>query len=487
MGSARRLLHRTQGLARRPHSRWALLLVGAVGLIVAGVGAALILRSEDPSSDRVTVTAGRDRPVNQDRVSVAAHNSPTIAQSPTDTRRLVVADKVDRPRFTASLHVSNDGGRSWADVAFPTPRGEDRPYAPDLAWSADGTLFMAFVTLFGRGNSPGAVWTTSSRDGGRSWARPRRVLGRYAFQVRLALDPGGNALYMTWLQATEDAISCVNCFAATGLPILASRSSDGGASWTKPARVSAPDRERVGAPVPAVARTGELYVLYYDFKDDVFLWQNLQGAGYRGSYELVLSRGRPGTDAFREATVEPRVVPGASFLVYLPEFPSLAFDHDRGTLYAAWADSRSGSRDAYLRRSNDGGRSWLEATRINPSVERDQYLPRLSVAPGGRVDAAYLDRRDDPGNRLTAAYLAASYDAGRSWSSIALSRRLFDSTVGPHTFLRGRLQREADQGTRLGLVSGRTASYAAWTDARRGNPTSGKLDILFAPISFERR
>lgn len=461
--------------------------MAALGLCVAGVGVALISGSQGASSDRVTVTAGRDLPVNQDSVSVAAHNSPAIVQNPTNARQLVVADKVDRPRFNAALHVSGDGGRSWADVVFPTPRGQDRPYAPDLAWSREGTLFMSFVTLFGRGNSPGAVWITSSEDAGRSWTRPRRVLGSYAFQVRLAINPRGEQLYMTWLQATEDAISCVNCFAATGLPILASRSTDGGQSWSEPTRVSSGARERVGAPVPAVAPSGELCVLYYDFKDDVFLWQDLEGATYDGTYELVISRGRPGAEAFREAAVEPRVVPAGAFLVYLPQFPSLAVDPGTGTLHAAWADARTGSRDVYVRRSGDGGRSWTAAVRLNPAVERDQYLPQISAAPDGRVDVAYLDRSDDPQNRLTAANFATSYDEGQTWSTISLSQRLFDAMVGPHNFLRGRQQREADQGTRLGLIAGRGLSYAAWTDARRGNPTSGKLDIFFSAVRFRGR
>ena len=451
---------------------------------MAALGAALIARAGDDRAEGVTVAAGRDRAVNGNGVSVEAHNSPTVVQSPGDGRRLVVANKVDRPDFDAALHVSNDGGESWTDVAFPTPGRARRPYAPDLAWSSDGPLFMAFVTLVGKGHSPGAVWITSSADAGRTWARPRRVLGPHAFQVRLAVDPRGGSLYMTWLQASEDAISCVNCFAETGLPILAASSTDGGASWSKPARVSSPRRARVGAPVPAVARSGELYVLYYDFKGDRFLWQDLKGARYRGTYELVLSRGGRRAGGFREAVVEPRVAPEGDFLVYLPRFPSLALGPDGDTVYAAWADARSGTSDVYVRRSDDGGRSWTGPTRVNPSLRNDQYLPRMSLAPGGRVDLVYLDRRDDPSNRLTAAYFATSYDEGGTWSAIALSERLFDSTVGPHYFLRGREQRQADQGTRLGLTSARKAAYAVWTDARRGRLTSGKLDVYFSRVRF---
>lgn len=487
MPPIRRFLQRLRVIRPRGRSKSARLLVAFVsGLAAAAAGVALILAPDEADSARVHVVAGPDRAVTVDRVSIDAHSSPTIVRDPNDMDRLAVADKVDRPRFSAAVHVSDDGGSTWVEAPFPTPRGEDRPYAPDLAWAADGTLFMVFVTLAGPGNSPGAVWLASSRDGGRSWGRPRRVLGRYAFQVRLAVDPRGDGLHMTWLQATEDAISCVNCFAETGLPILASRSSDGGASWSDPARVSSPTRARVGAPVPVVAPSGELYVLYRDFGGDRFLWQDLEGASYRGTYGLVLSRGGRGARRFREAVVEPQVVPGDPFLVYLPESPSLAVDPNRGTLYAAWTDSRGGDRDVYLRRSEDGGRSWTDPRRVNPRMPRDQYQPQVSVAPGGRVDVAYLDRHDDPRNVLTAAAFATSYDAARTWSTIALSDRLFDSRVGPHDVLRGRERPEANQGTRLGLISGPGTADAVWADARRGDSTTGKLDIFFSRIRFIR-
>ena len=460
-------------LLRRSISARVLLGVGAA-LVMAGLAVAFF-----PGGDeRVAVSAGPNAPVNGDARSINAHNSPAIAQSPTDPDELVVVDKIDQPPFSAAVHVSADGGRSWRDMRFPIPRGEDRPYAPDLAWAADGTLYMSFVTLVGSFNSPGAVWLTSSRDSGRTWAPARRVLGPHAFQVRLAVDPGGRDVYLTWLQATAEAVSCASCFSTIGLPVLASHSSDEGATWSEPARVSAGSRERVGAPVPVVWPGEGLYVLYYDFKDDRINWVNLDGR-YEGDYELVLSRSDLEARRFEETAVVPRVVPEGRFLVYQPRFPSLAVDAQGDRLYVAWADRRGGDRDVWVTRSGDRGRSWSSPVRPHADARGDQYLPKLSVAPNGRVDVAYLDRSADPADVATVAALATSLDSGRTWSSILVSDRPFDSRVGPEDD-RGR----ADQGTRLGMVSTNERALLVWTDARRGTRVSAKQDIFFAPVSF---
>jgi hypothetical protein len=445
-----------------------LLAAGAVVLLVGRGG-----------PDQIAVRAGADRLLTVHAERLAAHDSPTIVRSPTEPSRLVVAEKVDRPAFAAALHVSGDGGRSWDDVRFPTPAGEDRPYAPDLAWAPDGRLFMSFVTLQGKGNSPGAVWVTQSRSGGRTWAAPRRVVGPNAFQVRLAVDPEGGDLFLTWLQASDAAVGCANCFGAVRLPILASRSADGGRTWSAPAQVSRSKRLRVGAPVPAVLPDGRLVVLYYDFKGDRVDWENLRRGPYRGTFELVMSRSRRRGTSFEETVVEPRVVPRGRFLVYLPRFPALAADPERGTLYAAWPDARAGTRDILLRRSEDDGSSWSQPRRIGPASPGGQSLPRLAVAPGGRVDLAYLEGSGDDRGATTRARFATSFDQGRSWSSLALSSRVFDAAVGPEG-----APGVTDQGTRVGLVSSDPDAFAVWTDARRGTPVTGKLDIFFAPVAI---
>jgi hypothetical protein len=410
---------------------------------------------------------------------IEAHNSPTAAQNPTDPRNLVVVERVDRPTFSAALHTSFDGGRTWRTRDFPVPSGEDRPYAPDLAFGEDGTLYLEFVTLEGRGNSPGAVWLARSSDGGVTFSKPNQVLGPHAFQVRLAVDVqrSPDRLWLTWLQADAEAVHCQNCFNRTGLPILAALSDDGGESWSDAVRVSHPERARVGAPVPVVGSDGRLLVLYYDFRSDRIDWENLEGR-YAGRFELVVARST-GTSAFSESVVNDDIVPPDRFLPYIPPFPSLALSGD--IAYAGWHDNRNGDWDVFLARSGDGGVTWSKPVRINDDPVgngKHQYLPTVAAA-AGRTDIAFYDRRGDPNNIMTELYLAYSEDEGETFApNLRVSSQGFSSRVGPeHTGTGG------DFGSRVGLISVEDRALPVWTDTRNGTVATARQDIYGSVVT----
>ena len=68
--------------------------------------------------------------------------------------------------------------RRWRDAGrrpqIPEPKGEGgKCFNPDVAFGADGTLTLSFVTLKGPGNVPHAVWASTSKDGGRTLEHAR--------------------------------------------------------------------------------------------------------------------------------------------------------------------------------------------------------------------------------------------------------------------------------------------------------------------------
>jgi hypothetical protein len=481
---------------------------------------------------------GSDAPVNLgagDPENISAHNSPALVRNPVQPDNLAVTSRVDTPFFSCALHVSSDGGASWSQTPITAPPGEEaKCYAPDLAFSADGTLHLSFVTLRGSGNVPNAVWLSSSKDGGRTLSEPVKVTGRLAFQVRLSADPyDPERLYMTWLQA-EDVATLK--FTETGNPIQVARSDDGGASWTDPVRVSAPSRERVVAPSPAVGPEGELYVLYLDIGEDRLDYagahEGMGGPPYDGTFQLVLARSRDGGATWGESDVNGPVSPIQRFLVFLPAFPSVAVD-DSGRVYAAYHDDRLGDPDVWLWTLEPEASDWRGPTRVNDTSRRDgtwQYLPKISVSPDGRLDVVYYDRRADAektmsdvslqsfseagrsltpvlrdsgrpfavpkvslssDGRLEVAYderradtsnvmnhvsLQSSFDAGRSFTpALRLSSRPFDSRIGF-----GAKEGLPDLGSRLGLISTDLAALAVWTDTRAGTPETQKQDLAKA-------
>ena len=155
----------------------ALAIIAATLAVVGGV-----LRANGSPA----VQAGRNGPVNAAGL-IEAHNSPSLARDPRSPGGVVITDRVDRPGFSAGLSWSTNDGRTWGHTALPLPRGLDRPYAPDVAFAPDGTLYVTYVNLAGTGlipsidrspsggrcRHPGA-WPASSRSR-RAWRSTARA------------------------------------------------------------------------------------------------------------------------------------------------------------------------------------------------------------------------------------------------------------------------------------------------------------------------
>lgn len=453
----------------------------AVAALLVLVGAAMVVGSL--ASDPTMRVTGVERPVNQgagDLSDIRAHNSPTVARNPRDPDQLAVTSRIDTPAFSCALHASSDGGRRWRRTAVPIPAGEERKcYAPDVAFASDGTLHVSYVTLRGVGNVPNAVWVARSRDGGRTLEAPTRVAGAKAFGVRIATDPSRpSRLYLTWLQARE--LGALR-FASTGNPIVLARSDDGGRTWRRTVRVSDPGRPRVLAASPAVGPKGQVYVLFLDVGEDRLDYEGghegFGGPAYAGPFQLVLARSRDGGLRWEESVVDRRIVPVARFIAFLPPVPSLAVDRDSGRVFAAFHDRRNGGPDAMLWTLDPGATGWRGPVRINdtdPGERTAQYLPQVAVAPDGRLDAVYYDRRADDDGVRNEVSLQSSHDDGRSFSPrLRLSSRSFDARIGA-----GSERGLPDIGSRIGLVADDAGALAVWTDTRSGTDASNKQDLL---------
>jgi len=464
-----------------------LLLSGLLGvwLVLVGVGAVVLAGSFD---ERPTVRlVGRDAPVNASARSaddISAHNSPSLVRNPTRPDNLVVASRIDTPFFSCALNVSSDSGSSWRQTAIPAPKGEEaKCFRPDVAFSADGTLYLAFVTLRGRGNTPNALWLSKSGDGGRTLSDPVRIHGKLAFQGRLAPDPvDPKRIFLTWLQGEEVGVFK---FTRPGNPILTVRSDDAGATWSKPARVNTGRRGRVVTPAPVVGRDGRLYILYLDLGDDRLDYEGGHrargGPPYDGRYALVMTRSRDGLKGWEESVVDERLTPIERFIVFLAPAPSVAID-DEGRAYAAFHDARHGDPDVLLWSFEPGASKWDGPTRVNDTRMRDgtaQYLPALAVAPNGRLDVLYYDRRADRRNLTNHASLQSSFDHGKTFTPAQrLSSRPFDSRIGF-----GAKEGLPDLGSRLALISGDRSALGVWTDTRAGTPATQKQDLARAVIT----
>lgn len=437
---------------------------------------------------------GPNIPVNpdaSDRLAAGVRNSPVLAASPRDPALLAVANRVDSPGFSCRFQVSSDGGASWTQADVPLPPDKVVPcFSPDLAFSPDGRLhvsFTSFATLPPPvGVAPDAVWVTSSPNGGKSFSPLVQVAGTLAFQARLATDPtDARRLLVTWLQAVDaGSFGLINA----DNPIMASISHDGGLAWSPPARVSPPERLRAVAPVPFFGPGGEVHVVFLDVGADVFDYvgehQGKAGPPFDGTWSIVDSRSGDGS-TWTETVIDGDVVPVARFSQLFPPAPSVAVDRAHGRVYLGFHDGREGSADIRVWTSSDSGRNWSSGRRVNDTPAGDvttQELAALAVAPNGRLDVAYYDRRGDTADVMTELSLQSSVDGGGSFTrSNRLTDRPFDSRIGV-----GGDRPLMGLGSRIGLVSTDSAALATWADTRAGTELVGRQDLASAVVGISR-
>jgi hypothetical protein len=176
----------------------------------------------------------------------------------------------------AWISRTTDGGASWAPPwILYDPLADAQTISSQVVVQPDGALVNLLVLIRGLGAaSPSTeVAVLRSIDAGTSWTGPFTVsawqeaglvdpLGRTAIRAgdlvpAVAVDPGTGALYAAWQDGR---------FAGGLAAIAFSRSLDGGASWSPPARVNGDPSAPAFTPSLAVARSGRVGLGYYDWR-----------------------------------------------------------------------------------------------------------------------------------------------------------------------------------------------------------------------------
>lgn len=415
-----------------------------------------------------------------------ANNSPMLAAHPDDDDRLALAARRDGPDFSCTLHVSGDGGRGWMPVnpIAELPDGAEKCYAPEVAFGPDGALHYQFVGLHGKGNSPMGVYLTSAPHWGAPFSPPLQVLGERNYMVRMAIDPAigeQGRIHLVWLAAGE--APSLGSLPAPPNPIMSAYSDDGGRTFSTPVQVSDADRPLAVAPALSIGPERRVHVLYYDLGDDTRDYRGLEGPTWSGRWSLVLASSEDGGGSFsRGVEVDSELLPPERVMLIftMPAASMIADGH--GNLYIAWTDARNGDWDVLTRRSSDHGRTWEAPQRLNDDAlgnGRHQYLPRLAIAPDGRIDAIFYDRRHDPLNIHNHVMATFSEDGGRTFRrNRRITAEPSDSTIGPRYAVPSAAGL-VEFGSRLALHAGRTETVAAWTDTRN-TPGSGPGQDIFA-------
>jgi putative cell wall-binding protein len=467
-------------------------LVSTVAPPVAGAASAVVGRVS--TNTRV----GAD-----DKDPFRAADIPGVAVDPADSRHLVLLDQ----NFVAGqceVHVTFDGGSTWATTALRAPAGFVSP--PCQQFSAGGYPHVNQSIAFGSNNQVYAVFdsTTGPRE---VFTNPSKNLGQAdstlvakstdggktfgVATVALAAPPGPQPYYVrgtVGVQARPSGDRVV--VAAWGVNVTSGGpadgagqrslttaiSNDGGATWSPPIDASAPG-EQVREPSPAVfGSDGTIYLAYRNRDNPPNPSNEVVAKSTDGGATWVRSRAGAVTGLGQGSDG------GAQ---------QLAIDRSSGALYLVYQEKQPyGDQDIWFQKSTDGAATWSNPLRVNDDATGNgvrQHLPHISVAPNGRIDVVWIDHRNSyvtpvkpaPGGEAD-VYYASSTDGGTTFSA---NRRITDRSINQDMGLIGRIGSYAWYGPVVASL-GNDGVFFAWSDPRQGNVDTDTNDIYTATLNL---
>ncbi len=407
-------------------------------------------------------------------------DEPSIAVDPAHPKRVVAAYQVP-----AHAAYSRDSGRAWKrarGVADPNYRMSGDV---SVTFGRNGFAFLCYIAFdqLGTANywahnaTRNGIFVRRSPDGGITWQAPVQVIAHptaphipFEDKPYIVADnthsPFAGNLYIGWTH-----------FTLTDSEIYFSRSTDDGAEWSKPIRISVhqglprDDNGAVEGFDGTVGAHGTLYVVWTDGEHIVFTLSKDGGKTFEPARDIIATA-PPYFHVFdvSRANGFPQIGIGPS-----KEGPA--------RLYVTWSDYRNGDVDVFCSNSNNGGETWAPAVRVNNDALHngdDQFFQWLAVDPvTGAANVIFYDRRGDPANRWTRVVLARSTNGGKSFVNYAWNRRAFDAHgdfIGDYT----------------GLAAYDNRVYGAWTEEGAGRDaaaadSNGGSAPPSVPAFFPRR
>ncbi len=217
---------------------------------------------------------------------------PSIFINPTNPDNIVAGAILD------SYHYSFDGGKTWKTK---TLRSQHGVYGDPCITADRLGNFYYFHLADPDGSNWGSkrflesIVVQKSTDGGKTW-NDGTAIGlnppKQQDKEWAAVSPLNNTIYTTWTQFDTYGSKSPDCQSL----ILFSKSTDGGASWSKPTTLSQlpgnciDDDDTVEGAVPAAGPNNEVYVAWgYDEK--IFFDRSLdQGNTWLGEDIVVTSQ-----------------------------------------------------------------------------------------------------------------------------------------------------------------------------------------------------
>ena len=389
--------------------------------VLAGLFAALALifgATAAQSAPRLLTLAN----MSNDGPADNGDNEVDIAINPTNPLNMIAGWNDYGPGVSCGVGWTTDGGTTWHSdwLRGMTPAGGNPTYDygagdPSVGFLNDGTAI--FTCNAWSTKKPTAIFVTTSKTGGRTWASPQKVAD--------AATKAGNLDHpmMTIDHYKNRALIGYSAWSGLQANSYGLVSDSTGTSWSGPYRIAADyksnspdifDVSLAGAPDGTIYATSGV-------------WQHVQEWSEQA---VVVSQLRPGETAFtrtvkvRDLVPAPITFPNEGWRTSMQA--SIGVDA-RGTVYELTGDDVTGNLHMYLAKSTDHGASFPTQLQLTNGT-RDQIMPWLSVTPAGRVDTVFYDY-DEATGLMDAVY--GQVPAGGSTMSRTILQSAIDGDAQP--------------------------------------------------------
>ncbi len=389
---------------------------------------------------------------------VGRPSEPSIAVNPKNPKQVTVVYQTK-----ASAAYSTDAGNHWSAPESVMMKSYRVTGDVSVVYDNKGHAIMCSIAFdklgtpdyWGHDATRNGIFVKRSLDGGKTWETDDIAVDSQATEPGIPFEdkpyivadntdgPHAGNLYVGWTE-----------WRLTESVILFSRSTDDGATWSRPVDISdvhglpRDDNGGVEGFDGTVTPDGVLHVVWTNGNHIVYKSSSDGGKTFATDREIITTA---------PAFFKPSNVYRAN------GFPQIASDKN-GTLYITWSDYRNGDIDVFESHSGDGGKTWSGAVRVNNDPLHDgadQFMQWLAVdEKTGAVNVLFYDRRLDPLNIRASIVVARSTDGGNSFSNYLMSDSSFVPTgafIGDYT----------------GIAADDGRIYGAWTEQVSNRTTTG--------------
>jgi hypothetical protein len=431
-----------------------------------------------------------------------SQNETPLAVNPANPQMLLSGSNDWNYNDGCGMYVSTDGGRSWSgalpegylpgitkytnDPAVAGTGAYDAGGDPVVAFSPDGKtayfVCQAFnftppyqiQLLLNRGNvtSTGITWQTTGLTPISTWngdGKTKGGNGQFPDHESIHVDASGR-IYVTWAQFNGYG---------THSPVLVATSTNGGRSFSTPVQVTVATIRNNQDQRIVTAPNGDAYLTFDNGvqggKGTVFYVSKSTNGGATWSTPILFA-----------TLVNPVCIfPTYCFNISGGQFraggtyPVPAYDIPRNRLVVAYADIAPFYGQMYVTSASASDLSHWTAPQAIAPAPADQFMGEFGIAPNGRYDASFYDRRYT-NNTLVDLTYATSSDGGATWSNARVSKSSYDPSTWGVPSSSAPLGYRPFIGDYNGLVS--RDDWAGLTGTGVAAPQPYNLEIYFAKV-----